>query len=125
MWWQRRRPIVWPASTPKATGRDRAQTARQPVARRTATIRQILSGVAKTYKQQANIDVVIINGPVDVLVEKDLKDPMFPQEKETFLAIHDATPPKFFSADAVIFLHVEHKGVGWRRSSRPCRTTSC
>jgi hypothetical protein len=77
-----------------------------------ATVRRILSGVAKTYKQQANIDVEIINGPVDVLVEKDLKDPMFPQEKETLLAIHDATPAKFFSADAVIFCTWNIKSLG-------------
>jgi len=66
-------------------------------------IRFLLSGVFKTYKQQANIDLSIINGPEELLVEKDLKDPMFPENIATALAIHDATPTIWFRSTLIVY----------------------
>jgi hypothetical protein len=66
-------------------------------------IRFLLSGVFKTYKQQVNIDLSINNGPEELLVEKDLKDPMFPENVETALAIHDATPRIWFLSTLIVY----------------------
>ena len=66
-------------------------------------IRFLLSGVFKTYKQQVNIDISINNGPEELLVEKDLKDPMFPENIETHNAIHDATPKIWFRSTLVVY----------------------
>jgi hypothetical protein len=74
-------------------------------------VRRFLSGVAKTYKQQANIDLTIINGPEDILVEKDLKDPIFPEKIEIENAIHDATPKTFFLADVIVYCTWNMKSV--------------
>jgi hypothetical protein len=80
-----------------------------------AIVQRFLSVVAKTYKQQANIDVTIINGPEDILVEKDLKDPMFPENLEIENAIHDATPNKFFLADVIVYCTWNIKASGGGR----------
>jgi hypothetical protein len=66
-------------------------------------IRSLLSGVFKTYKQQVNIDLSINHGPEELLVEKDLKDPMFPEIVETALAIHDATPRIWFLSTLIVY----------------------
>jgi hypothetical protein len=66
-------------------------------------IRFLLSGVFKTYKQQVNIDLSINNGPEELLVEKDLKDPMFPEKVDTALAIHDATPKIWFLSTLIVY----------------------
>jgi len=66
-------------------------------------INRLLSGVIKTYKQQVNIDISINHGPEEILVERDLKDPMFPEDAEIALAIHNATPKIWFLSTFIVY----------------------
>lgn len=59
--------------------------------------------VAKTFLQQANVDLQLLPPHADVVVPKDLNDPLVVSSKPVFTAIVDATPREVIAADILIY----------------------